>query len=231
MQLFQSCCKGSTVSPVTRCTNSISRLCLSLLLGGEGYLDFGFILKYLSRRLHVSCFYVSPGRPEGRWRWRGLAACYVRCFLSSVPVQFPVHGAARHNRWGCGGDATPCEDTRQERGPRFKYVAGVSFNGCSPCVAGRRVPLAYCGRLSGLTRDMLTRCKVVLVKTNGKQTHKRESRRGAASERTPLSSATPPWERLPGRTPRVLLCSCEVHIDRGPGVFVAEVFSACRPNF
>ena len=30
---------------------------------------------------------------------------------------------------GSGGDATPCEDTRQEHGPQFKYVAG-SFSGC-----------------------------------------------------------------------------------------------------
>ena len=42
--------------------------------------------------------------------------------LSFVPAQFPVHGAAGHNRWG--GDATPFEDTRQEHGPQFKYVAG-----------------------------------------------------------------------------------------------------------
>ena len=52
-----------------------------------------------------------------------------------------------------------------------------------------RVPLAQCGRLSSLTQEMLTSCKVgFLSRRTGPPT--KESKRGAASERSPLSSAT-----------------------------------------
>ena len=57
--------------------------------------------------------------------------------------------------------------------------------------AGCQVPLAQCGRLSSLTQDMLTRGKVgFLSRRTGPYTTKEESKRGAASERTPPSSAT-----------------------------------------
>ena len=59
-------------------------------------------------------------------------------------------------------------------------------------VAGCRVPLAQGGRLSSLTQDLLARGKVgFLSRRTGPYTTKEESKRGAASERTPLSSATP----------------------------------------
>ena len=41
-----------------------------------------------------------PFGVEGRWQWRGLAACYIRCFPFFCPCKVPVHGAAGHNRWG-----------------------------------------------------------------------------------------------------------------------------------
>ena len=93
---------------------------------------------------------------------------------------------------GSGGDATPCEDPRQEHGPLFKFVAGCLLMATAHDEAGCRVPLAECGRLSGLTQDMLTRGKVgFLSRRSGPYPAKEESERGAASERTPLSSATP----------------------------------------
>ena len=65
----------------------------------------------------------------------------------------------------------------------LKYVAGCLVMATAHDEAGRRVPLAQCGSLSNLTQNMLTRGKVGSTKE--------ESKRGAASERTPLSSATP----------------------------------------
>ena len=48
-----------------------------------------------------------------------------------------------------------------------------------------------CGRLSSLTQDVLTRGKVgFLSRRTGPYPRKEESKRGAASERTPLFSAT-----------------------------------------
>ena len=54
-----------------------------------------------------------------------------------------------------------------------------------------QVPLAQCGRLSSLTQDVLTRGKVgFLSRRSRPHFTKEESKSGAASERTPLSSAT-----------------------------------------
>ena len=39
---------------------------------------------------------------------------------------------------GSGGDATPCEDTRQEHGPQFKYVAGCLLMAAAQDVASQK---------------------------------------------------------------------------------------------
>ena len=39
---------------------------------------------------------------------------------------------------GSGGDATPCEDTRQEHGPLFKYVAGCLLMAAAQDVASQK---------------------------------------------------------------------------------------------
>ena len=91
---------------------------------------------------------------------------------------------------GSGGDATPCEDPRQEHGSLYKYVAGCLLMASAHDEAGCWVPLAQRGRLSSLTHDMLTRGKVgFLTRRTGPYTAKEESNRSAASERTPLYSA------------------------------------------
>ena len=74
-----------------------------------------------------------------RGLWRGTpmkclitdAMNFVRAWLHvtsdafhTVHVQFPVHGAAGHNRWRVVETPLPVKTSRQEHGPRCKYVAG-----------------------------------------------------------------------------------------------------------
>ena len=65
-----------------------------------------------------------PWETEGRWRWRGLAACYL--FLcpgkDSGPWSCPPQPL------GFGGDVNPCEDPRQEHGPQFRTSVRCRFN-------------------------------------------------------------------------------------------------------
>ena len=61
-------------------------------------------------------FVRSPCLPS----WRGLRLYAVHQMLSLGPCAVTAHGAPGHNRWG-GGDATPCEDTREERGLFFNF--------------------------------------------------------------------------------------------------------------
>ena len=79
--------------------------------------------------------------------------------LSSVPVQFPVHGAAGHNRWGVVETPLPVKTQGRNMDRSFKFVAGCLLMARVHDEAGCRVPLAQCGRPSSLTQDLLTRGK------------------------------------------------------------------------
>ena len=83
----------------------------------------------------------------------GLAACYTSHFPFFCPCIVSGPWSCRPQPLGSGGDATPCEDPRQEHGLQFKFVARCLSTAAAHDVKDRRVP-------------------------------------GAASERTPLSSAT-----------------------------------------
>ena len=82
---------------------------------------------------------------DGRW-----------CAVCAFPVHqtWSLQSLYSYGPWSCrpqplgsGGDATPCEDPRQEHGPQFKCVAGCLFNG-SPHVVffgcGCHVPALAC---------------------------------------------------------------------------------------
>ena len=104
---------------------------------------------------------LSGGRGGMAWRsLRSLAlpsfyAVYQILSLSSVPVKFPVHGAAGHNRWGVVETPLPVKTQGRNMDRSFKHVAGCLLMAAAQDEAGRRVPLAKCGRLSCLTQDML----------------------------------------------------------------------------
>ena len=71
-----------------------------------------------------------------------LACCsfftpYIRCF----PCTVPVHGAGPQPLGG--GDATPCEDTGQELGPQFKYVAGCLLMAAAQDVASQKQAVSH----------------------------------------------------------------------------------------
>ena len=51
--------------------------------------------------------------------------------LSSVPALVSGPWSCRPQPLGSGGDATPCEDPRQEHGPVVQVRSRVSFNGYS----------------------------------------------------------------------------------------------------
>ena len=57
------------------------------------------------------------------WLWRALRWCAPRwpgcTSFSSGPCAVRGPGAAGHKPLGSGGDATPCEDTRQDQGRSF----------------------------------------------------------------------------------------------------------------
>ena len=65
-----------------------------------------------------------PSGDRGGWPWRALRWCAPRwpgcTFFWQVPVQFCGPWSCWPQPLGSGGDATPCEDTRQDQGRSFK---------------------------------------------------------------------------------------------------------------
>ena len=97
---------------------------------------------------------------------------YTRCFpFWSLYSDGPM--SSRPQPWGRGGDVAPCEDTREDLGPWFKYVAGCLL----------MVPHVLCSPAAGTTFQLLPvgreGCRVVhdMCKGfNGRRTHAQRSK-------------------------------------------------------
>ena len=119
-------------------------------------------------RLACARLLALPGVCNRPWSLRGSRGMAMADGRWCAVCAFPVHQtwslqSLYSNRpWSCrpqplgsGGDATPCEDPRQEHGPHFKCVAG--------CLS--MVPHMLCSSAAGATCQLLPvgreRCRVV----------------------------------------------------------------------